>query len=245
MSDQEQPVAEAPASPPVPEYTGPHVYHAMSRVMQRLTIAGIGKNKTNTQQNYKFRGVDDVYDALAPILAEERLLILPRMTGINFTEKATKSGGSQEFAYVTAEYDFVSALDGSKHTCVMYGEGMDSADKATNKAMTAAYKYLCFQAFSIPVSGLDDGDADGGRVTKGKSRKGSQPTQGESQDESQDQPRARDLDVGEMNLTAGMKKLLDSKLAKRDMSLDQLVNGFGHLPSSTNINDVFAWIDKQ
>lgn len=244
MSDQEQPAAEAPAPAPAQEYTGPHVYHAMSRVMQRLTIAGIGKNKRNTQQNYNFRGVDDVYDALAPILAEERLLILPRMTAISFNEKGTKSGGSQEFAYVTAEYDFVSAFDGSKHTCTMYGEGMDSADKATNKAMTAAYKYLCFQAFSIPVSGLDDGDADGGRM-KGKTRKGRQQTQEENGDDSEVTPRAREIDPDEMNLTAGMRKLLDRKLSDRDMSLDQLVNGFGKMPSSTNINDVFAWIDKQ
>jgi len=245
MSEQEQPLTEVPAPEPAPEYTGPHVYHAMSRVMQRLTIEGIGKNKRNKQQDYNFRGIDDVYDALAPILAEEKLLILPRMTAISYTEKPTKAGGAQEYAYVTAEFDFVSAFDGSRHTCVMYGEGMDSADKATNKAMTAAYKYLCFQAFTIPVSGLDDGDSDTGRVGKGKARKGIQQPQSEPQDESQDGPRARQVDPGEMNLTAGMKKLLDSKLTKRDMTLDQLVEGFGQLPSSTNINDVFAWIDKQ
>lgn len=244
MSDQEQPVAEAPAQE-VPEYTGPHVYHAMSRVMQQLTIAGIGKNKKNDQQNYKFRGIDDVYNALAPILAKEKLLILPRMTSITFSEKPTKNGGSQEYAYVTAEFDFVSAFDGSRHTCVMYGEGMDSADKATNKAMTSAYKYLCFQAFTIPVEGLDDGDADGNRSAKGKARKGNQAPQGESQDESQDGPRSRSVDPGEINLTAGMRKLLDKKLADKGVTIDELVEGFGDLPSSTNINSVFAWIEKK
>lgn len=36
---------------------------------------------------------------------------------------------------------------------------MDSGDKATNKAMSAAYKYAAFQAFAIPTEG--DNDADG------------------------------------------------------------------------------------
>jgi hypothetical protein len=40
----------------------------------------------------------------------------------------------------------------------MFGEAMDSGDKATNKAMSAAYKYACFQAFSIPTESRDDED---------------------------------------------------------------------------------------
>jgi len=35
---------------------------------------------------------------------------------------------------------------------------MDSGDKATNKAMSAAYKYACFQAFSIPTESREDAD---------------------------------------------------------------------------------------
>ena len=36
---------------------------------------------------------------------------------------------------------------------------MDSADKATNKAMSAAYKYAAIQAFCIPTEGDNDADA--------------------------------------------------------------------------------------
>jgi hypothetical protein len=57
------------------------------------------------------------------------------------------------------EFNFVSALDGSKHTVKTFGEAMDSADKATNKAMSAAYKYAAFQAFCIPTEGDTDADA--------------------------------------------------------------------------------------
>ena len=57
------------------------------------------------------------------------------------------------------EFDFVSAEDGSKHIVKTFGEAMDSGDKATNKAMSAAYKYACFQAFSIPTESDNDADA--------------------------------------------------------------------------------------
>jgi len=60
---------------------------------------------------------------------------------------------------VEAEFDFVCAEDGSKATARTFGEAMDSGDKATNKAMSAAYKYACFQTFAIPTEGDNDADA--------------------------------------------------------------------------------------
>jgi hypothetical protein len=71
------------------------------------------------------------------------------------------SGKGNALFYVTveAEFDFVSSIDGSKHTVTMFGEAMDSGDKATNKAMSAAYKYAMFQAFCIPTEGDNDADA--------------------------------------------------------------------------------------
>ena len=55
------------------------------------------------------------------------------------------------YVVVKAEFDFVSTEDGSIHTVTTYGEAMDSGDKATNKAMSIAYKYAAFQAFCIPT----------------------------------------------------------------------------------------------
>jgi hypothetical protein len=61
---------------------------------------------------------------------------------------------------VKVEFHFVSVNDpSSKHVVVVFGEAMDSGDKATNKAMSAAYKYACLQVFCIPTEG--DNDADG------------------------------------------------------------------------------------
>ena len=71
----------------------------------------------------------------------------------------SKSGGNLFYVTVEAEFDLVAAEDGSKHTIRTFGEAMDSGDKATNKAMSAAYKYACFQAFSIPTESDNDADA--------------------------------------------------------------------------------------
>jgi len=135
------------------------VYKAITAVQAELCRQGITKDRKNTQQGYNFRGIDDVYNALSPIMARHGLCILPRILSRHCEERPTKSGGTMSYVTVEAEFDFVSAEDGSKHTVRTYGEAMDSADKATNKAMSAAYKYAAFQAFAIPTEGDNDADA--------------------------------------------------------------------------------------
>lgn len=142
------------------EPTAPHVYQAISAVMDHLATEGIGKNNKNAQQGFKFRGIDDVYNALARTLADNKLCVLPRITSRELTERQTKNGGVLFSVVVTAEFDFVSAVDGSKHTVGPFpGEAMDSGDKATNKAMSAAYKYMAIETFCIPTEGDNDADA--------------------------------------------------------------------------------------
>ena len=135
------------------------VYTLIAAVMKDLAENGISKEHKNQQQGYKFRGIDDVYNSLSPIMSKHGLVILPRVLTRECVERTTKSGGALFYSFVEVEYDFVSASDGSTHTVKTFGEAMDSADKSTNKAMSAAYKYACIQAFCIPTEG--DNDADG------------------------------------------------------------------------------------
>lgn len=137
-----------------------NVYKAIAAVQAELAKDGISKARKNEQQGYKFRGIDDVYNALAPILAKNALCILPRCKSREVVERVNKNGTALFYVTVEAEFDFVCAEDGSKHTVgPMYGEAMDSGDKATNKAMSAAYKYAAMQAFAIPTEGDNDADA--------------------------------------------------------------------------------------
>jgi len=135
------------------------VYQAINRVQAALAKQGITKDRRNQQQGYNFRGIDDVFNALSPLLAENGLCILPRILSRQCEERQTAKGGTLFYVTVEAEFDFVSSEDGSKHTVRTFGEAMDSGDKATNKAMSAAYKYAAFQAFAIPTEGDHDADA--------------------------------------------------------------------------------------
>lgn len=135
------------------------VFAAIEAVMTDIAKLGVAKNQTNTQQNFKYRGVDDVMDALSPLLAKHHLLILPSVEAHELRERTLRSGATVLHAVLKLSYTFVCPVDSSMVIVgPIYGEAMDSGDKATNKAMSAGYKYLCTQSFCIPFSG-DDPDA--------------------------------------------------------------------------------------
>lgn len=135
------------------------VYTRIAAVSAELAKHGISKDRKNQQQGYAFRGIEDVLNALAPLLSSNGLVILPKMLSRECTEREAKSGGVIFSVVVTAAFDFVAASDSSVHTVQTFGEAMDSADKATNKAMSAAYKYAAFLTFCIPTEGEEDADA--------------------------------------------------------------------------------------
>jgi hypothetical protein len=136
-----------------------NVYKAINAVQRALAADGISKSRKNTQQGYSFRGIDDIYNAVSALLANNGLCILPRVLSRDCVERQSAKGGALFYVTCEVEFDFVCAEDGSKHTVKTYGEAMDSADKATNKAMSAAYKYAVMQAFAIPTEGDNDADA--------------------------------------------------------------------------------------
>lgn len=136
------------------------VYQAINAVQKALNKTGITKDRKNTFDGYNFRGIDDVYNALSPLLAENGLCILPRVLSRLCEERVSRKGDPMFYVTVEAEFDFVCSKDGSKHTVKTFGEAMDRSDKATNKAMSAAYKYAALQAFAIPTEADNDADAE-------------------------------------------------------------------------------------
>jgi hypothetical protein len=139
------------------------VYKAVNAVQAALAKSGISKDHkaSGGGANYAFRGIDDVYAHLAPLLAAHGLCVFPRCMSREMTERATRNGGALFVASIHAEFDFVAVADGTKHTASTFGEAMDSSDKATNKAMSAAFKYAAFMTFCIPTEGDNDADATG------------------------------------------------------------------------------------
>jgi hypothetical protein len=134
------------------------IFKALSAVQSDLSRIGIAKNQENSHQGYKFRGIDDVLNTLAPIIAEHGVLIIPNVLNKDIKTIKTSRGGIA--SHVILEVGFVLYDQEGDSIChTAYGEAIDTSDKAVNKAMTAAYKYFLFQAFCIPIDGVEDADS--------------------------------------------------------------------------------------
>lgn len=135
----------------------PKIYSAISNVMKE--IGAIGKTSKNTQQGFMFRGIDAVYNAINPALINNGIFIVPEILEQTREERQSSKGGNLIYSVCKIKYTFYAA-DGSSIEAVVIGEGMDSGDKATNKAMSIAFKYACFQVFCIPTEEMVDPDAE-------------------------------------------------------------------------------------
>lgn len=133
------------------------IYEKISNVMR--DIGAIGKDRRNTQQNFNYRGVEDVMNVLQPLLVKNGLFLVPEVMEHTREERQTKTGGNLIYSILKVKYT-VFASDGSRVDTTVIGEGMDSADKASNKAMSAAFKYACFQLFCIPTEEMNDPDSE-------------------------------------------------------------------------------------
>lgn len=139
-----------------------NIYQAINGVMSE--IGAVGKNKRNEQQKYMYRGIDDVMTALSPAMQKHGVFVTPEVME---QIREEKEGRNSKLLYsiVKVKYTF-RAMDGSSIEAVVMGEGMDSGDKATNKAMSAAFKYALLQTFCIPTEELIDSEQDSPEVAQ-------------------------------------------------------------------------------
>lgn len=135
------------------------VLKALCAVQKDLSEIGIAKNDNNKFDDYKFRGIDAVLNAMAPVLSRHGVVIIPSVVECEIRTVTSSQGKPQNHAKVKTEFTLYDE-DGDSITHSFYGEGMDRGDKAVNKACTAAYKYFLFEAFCIPVEGTPDADSE-------------------------------------------------------------------------------------
>lgn len=131
------------------------IYEQIPKIM--ADVPAIAKDNFNAGQKYKFRGIDDIYNALQSVLARHGVFCVPRVIWERTEERITKSGTALIYRILKIKYRFY-ADDGSFFDAIVVGEGMDSGDKAGNKAMSAAQKYAFLQVFSIPTEEQKDSE---------------------------------------------------------------------------------------
>lgn len=149
----------------------PLIYKKIIEVM--ADVNAISKGRLNKDQHFTFRGIDDVMNELHSSLAKCGVFVLPKVLEETRTEGKTKSGGTMYYTRLKINFGFY-AEDGSHVDAVVIGEAMDTADKASNKALSIGLKYAMLQVFCIPTEDDKDPDAESPQPAAG-SMKTEQP----------------------------------------------------------------------
>lgn len=132
-----------------------NIYQSINAIMDECPA--IAKKQRNEQQKFMYRGVDVVMNVFQPLLAKYKVFVVPEVLDTIREERLSKSGGNIIYTVLKVKYTFF-AEDGSFICATVHGEGMDSADKSANKAMSVAFKYAMFQVFCIPTEEMRDPD---------------------------------------------------------------------------------------
>lgn len=136
---------------------GKQIYKLIPKIMSE--VGSISKDRRGDGIRYLFRGIDDAYLAFQGPLSKNGVFFTPCVLENVREERQTKTGSTMIIAIVKVEYQFY-APDGSSVSAVVVGEAMDTSDKATNKAFSAALKLALFQVFCIPTEEKKDTEED-------------------------------------------------------------------------------------
>lgn len=128
------------------------IYQAIVQVMRE--IGAVGKDANNEAQKYKYRAAEQVYNRVQPLFARHGIFSVPKVIDQKREVAQTSKGGTMHYSMLTVEYTFFCE-DGSSISTTVVGEGMDSGDKASNKALTAAHKYALCQILALPFAVSD------------------------------------------------------------------------------------------
>jgi hypothetical protein len=143
----------------------PKIYGAITGIMS--DVGAIGKDSVNEQQRFRYRGIDAVMNALQPAFIKHGVFVYPEILEHAREERDNTKGTHLIYSVIKVAYHF-TATDGSEVVVTVIGEGMDPGDKATNKALSIAFKYACFQLFCIPTEEMKDPDAETHEVLPAK-----------------------------------------------------------------------------
>lgn len=118
-------------------------------------VAPVGKDSHNSQQNFKFRGVDAVVNAAAAALDEHGVITVPVLEKYEYGQVEVGNNRTR-MAHVRVEvtYEFYGPR-GDCFRAKVPGEAMDSGDKGTAKAMSVAYRTCLIQTLNLPTGEPD------------------------------------------------------------------------------------------
>ena len=133
------------------------IYQALTAINKE--VEAIKKDQTNTQQGFKYRGIDQVMNDLHSLFAKHEVLITSEVLNSFREERVNKNGTCLIWTIIDYKFTF-TANDGTTISSTARGEAMDSGDKGSNKCISVALKYVLFNMFLIPTEEMKDPDAE-------------------------------------------------------------------------------------
>jgi len=121
-------------------------------------VRAVGKDGRNTHQNFNFRGIDAVVNAVGPALRSAGGFIVPTVLGCEYSQGRSTAGGVLNTVHLEVMFSIYGS-EGEPISGTVRAEAFDSGDKATAKCMSVAFRTFMLQVFCLPTSEPDP-DAD-------------------------------------------------------------------------------------
>jgi hypothetical protein len=217
-----------------------NIYQALNEVMK--DVGAVGKEQRNTHQNFNFRGIDAVINAVSPAFRKHGIFCTPTVITSEYESvQVGQNRTTMGHARVMVQYTF-HATDGTSVTATVSAESMDSGDKATAKAMSVAYRTALLQTLCLPTDDQDpDADtfvrsplpAESPRVTVGSAVKKAPVKQVAS-----GKPQAS----GNHPISDSQSSFITKLAAKIELAEEDIAEIAGKVPSAMNSAEASAFI---
>lgn len=202
------------------------IFEALAAVKDEINKIGVAKERDNTAQGFKYRGIDDALNSFSGPFARAKVLTTPVFETVLRDEVKTRNS-SMFRSIVSCVCTFLSLEDGSTITVGPFeGEATDVLDKATTKATSVALRNLLFMTFTVPFGAEEPEQYEGGEVVAGPSSA---------------KPEVAAL-AGISGLSKSQEALLRRRMEAGRISEPELLEQFGGI-SPQNLKSALEWID--
>jgi hypothetical protein len=119
-------------------------------------VQGLAKKDKNIAQNFSFRGIDAVLNAIGPAFRKHGGYLTQSVLSADYSTMLAKNGSTLNVVRGIIQFN-VFGTEGEPVTGDVAAESFDSGDKATAKMMSVALRTFFLQVLLLPT---EEPDAD-------------------------------------------------------------------------------------
>lgn len=157
-------------------------------------VERVPKSGRNNFHGYDYATEADIASAVRAGMAKRGVMLIPSVEKTDWTKVPTKSG-EMRLCTLTVRFTLYDGDSGEELSYVVLGEGSDTGDKASYKALTGAEKYALLKIFLIPTGDDPEKDEPPARVFRPESSNGTKPAPAKAAPTSSEPPPPTDADA--------------------------------------------------